>query len=204
MITLGRTRGAQISLLSSYRRAAYRSRSFIQLTYPLSKTFHSTSLPSRTSKLKEQTSLCSQATQPQEKLFSSTSTNMAPCKIIIDTDPVCIIPFAPTTTRPLTSEQGVDDILAMLLAFSALPEELQVLLISVTYGNIDVQNCLRNVISLFHHIEQEIAWRESVGRHPGFETLRKSKPVVAVGPEHPLADNMLMADFFRKSRHCMS
>ena len=94
--------------------------------------------------------------------------------------------------------QGVDDILAMLLAFSALPEELEVLLIAVTYGNIDVQNCLRNVISLFHHVEKEVSWRESVGRNPGFETLRKSKPIVAVGPEHPLADTMLMADFFRK------
>ena len=86
----------------------------------------------------------------------------------------------------------------MLLAFSALPEELQVLLISVTYGNVDVENCLRNVISLFHHIEKETSWRESVGRAPGFETLRKSKPMIAVGPEHPLADNTLMADFFRK------
>ena len=94
--------------------------------------------------------------------------------------------------------QGVDDILAMLLAFSALPEELEVLLISVTYGNIDVENCLRNVISLFHHVEKEIAWRKSVGRSPGFETLQKSKPLVAVGPDHPLADEILMADFFRK------
>jgi inosine-uridine nucleoside N-ribohydrolase len=92
----------------------------------------------------------------------------------------------------------------MLLAFSALPEELQVLLISVTYGNIDVQNCLRNVISLFYHVEKEVAWRESVGRSSGFETLRKWKPVVAVGPEHPLADNTLMADFFRKSTCYMS
>jgi len=98
----------------------------------------------------------------------------------------------------------VDDILAMLLAFSALPEEIQVLLISVTYGNIDVQNCLRNVISLFYHVEKEIAWRQSVGRSSGFEALRKSKPVVAVGPEHLLADNTLMADFFRMSKCCMS
>ncbi|KAL2432605.1 hypothetical protein ABEF95_013951 [Exophiala dermatitidis] len=102
---------------------------------------------------------------------------MAPRKIIIGTDP------------------GVDDILAILLAFSALPEKLQVLLISVTYGNIDVQNCLRNVIPLLYHVEKEIRWRESVGRSCGFETLRKSKPVVAVGPEGPLTDNTLMADF---------
>ncbi|TKA28638.1 hypothetical protein B0A50_02965 [Salinomyces thailandicus] len=103
---------------------------------------------------------------------------MAPRKVIIDTDP------------------GVDDILAMLLACACLPEELEILLISVTYGNIDVQSCIRNVLSLFHHVQKEIAWRKSQGRNIGFETIRRSKPLVAVGPEHPLSDDMLMADFF--------
>jgi len=87
---------------------------------------------------------------------------------------------------------------AMLLASSALPQELEISLISVTYGNVGVQDCLRNVISLFHHIEKEIAWREKEGRTIGFEALRKSKPLVAVGPEHPLADDLLMADYFRE------
>lgn len=86
----------------------------------------------------------------------------------------------------------------MLLAFSALPDELQVLLISVTYGNIDVENCLRNVVSLFYHVEKEIAWRQARGRQVGFDTLLESRPLVAVGADHPLADDMLMADFFRK------
>lgn len=85
----------------------------------------------------------------------------------------------------------------MLLALSALPEELEVLLISVTYGNIDLQNCLRNTVSLFHHVEKEIAWRKSQGRKTGFETLHRTKPLVAVGPAHPLMDEMLMADYFR-------
>ena len=92
----------------------------------------------------------------------------------------------------------------MLLAFSALPEELRVLLISVTYGNIDLANCLRNVVSLFYHVEKEVAWRQSQGRNLGFDSLRKSKPLVAVGPEHPLADEMLMADFFREQLITMS
>ena len=79
------------------------------------------------------------------------------------------------------------------------------LLISVTYGNIDLQNCLRNVISLFHYVNKEIAWRESVGRSLGFETLRSSKPVVvAIGPEQPLAENASIVDFFRKSNRRMS
>ncbi|KAL1586911.1 hypothetical protein WHR41_04212 [Cladosporium halotolerans] len=103
---------------------------------------------------------------------------MAPRKLIIDTDPGC------------------DDVMAMLLALAASPEDVEVILISVTYGNIDVQNCLRNVVSLFHHIEQEIEWRKANGRPTGFEALTKSKPLVAIGPEHPLADQMLMADYF--------
>ncbi|KAF2018627.1 nucleoside hydrolase [Aaosphaeria arxii CBS 175.79] len=103
---------------------------------------------------------------------------MAPNRIIIDTDP------------------GVDDVLAMLLAFSAKPEELEVLMLSVQFGNIDVQSCLRNIVSLFQFIEKERAWRVQNGRPAGFETLEKTKPIVAVGAEEPLAEHMMVADFF--------
>jgi inosine-uridine nucleoside N-ribohydrolase len=34
---------------------------------------------------------------------------------------------------------GVDDVLAMLLALAAKPEEIEILLLSVTYGNVEVQ-----------------------------------------------------------------
>jgi inosine-uridine nucleoside N-ribohydrolase len=34
---------------------------------------------------------------------------------------------------------GVDDVLAMLLALAAKPEELEILLLSVTYGNVEAQ-----------------------------------------------------------------
>ncbi|KAF2131567.1 nucleoside hydrolase [Dothidotthia symphoricarpi CBS 119687] len=103
---------------------------------------------------------------------------MAPNKIIIDTDP------------------GVDDVLAMLLAFSAKPEELEILMLSLTFGNVEVQNCLRNVVTLFHHIEKERAWRKANGRPEGFETLNARKPIVAIGAEEPLAEHMMVADFF--------
>jgi inosine-uridine nucleoside N-ribohydrolase len=46
---------------------------------------------------------------------------MAPKKIILDTDP------------------GIDDILALLLTLSAQPEEAELLLISLTFGNIEVR-----------------------------------------------------------------
>ncbi|CAI4216668.1 unnamed protein product [Parascedosporium putredinis] len=99
-------------------------------------------------------------------------------RIIIDTDP------------------GVDDILAMLLALSSTPEELEVLMISVTYGNVPQQSCLRNVVSLFHVLEKEKAWRQANSKAAGFETMGAFKPIVAVGPEHPLEDEALMADHF--------
>jgi inosine-uridine nucleoside N-ribohydrolase len=41
--------------------------------------------------------------------------------------------------RLLTNPIGVDDVLAVLLALAAKPEELEVLMLSVTYGNVEVQ-----------------------------------------------------------------
>ncbi|CAK7564726.1 MAG: hypothetical protein SEPTF4163_002625 [Sporothrix epigloea] len=100
-------------------------------------------------------------------------------RIIIDTDP------------------GVDDVLAMLLALSASPEDLEVVMLSVTYGNVPLQGCLRNVVALFHVLEKEMAWREASGRSSGaFGALRAFKPIVAIGAEHPLDDEVLMADDF--------
>lgn len=122
-----------------------------------------------------------------------------PRKIIIDTDPVSHM-YVDLATF-LTILQGCDDILAMLLAFSAIPDELQVLMLSVTYGNVDVESCLKNVVSLFYHIEKDLEWREQSGRSLGFDTLRKHRPIVAAGASRPLAEQMLMADFFRKCDH---
>ncbi|XRM41306.1 hypothetical protein ABZX51_004586 [Aspergillus tubingensis] len=103
---------------------------------------------------------------------------MAPKKIIIDTDP------------------GIDDILALLLAFSAEPEDVEVLLISLTFGNIEVKSCLRNVVSMFHILEREMKWRREQGRPEGFGTLRAAPPIVAVGAEDPLEDQKMLADYF--------
>jgi len=53
------------------------------------------------------------------------------------------------------------------------------------------------VISLFHIIQKEQAWRKQNGKPEGFDTLRAFKPMVAVGAEEPLADQLIMADYFR-------
>ncbi|KAJ9316438.1 hypothetical protein DTO271D3_3243 [Paecilomyces variotii] len=99
-------------------------------------------------------------------------------KIIIDTDP------------------GIDDILGLLLALSAKTEEVEILLISLTFGNIEVRSCLRNVVSMFHIIEREKRWRKVHGKPEGFGALNASKPVVAVGAEEPLEDQRMLADYF--------
>lgn len=96
--------------------------------------------------------------------------------------------------------QGIDDILAICLAAAAASDELEILLISLTYGNVDVQNCLRNLITLFHHVDLEMKWRASNGRPKGFDSLRVSKPLVAIGAKKPLADQMMMADYFRTAQ----
>jgi hypothetical protein len=59
-------------------------------------------------------------------------------------------------------------------------------------------SCLRNTVALFHVIEKELQWRKDKGLPGGFEAMQASKPLVAVGPEHPLEDEILMADYFRK------
>ncbi|KAH7128980.1 inosine-uridine preferring nucleoside hydrolase [Dactylonectria macrodidyma] len=99
-------------------------------------------------------------------------------RIIIDTDP------------------GVDDTLAMLLAFASSPQEVEVAMLSVSYGNIPVQGCLKNIVTLFHVIDKELAWRRANGLPGGFDTLEKCQPIVAVGPEHALEEELLVEDGF--------
>lgn len=99
-------------------------------------------------------------------------------RIIIDTDP------------------GIDDVFAILLALSAKAEELEVVLISVTFGNVEVRSCLRNVVAIFQVLEREIRWRRENVKGEGFEGMTKHKPIVAVGANEPLHEQLLMADYF--------
>ncbi|KAI9670613.1 MAG: hypothetical protein M1831_005833 [Alyxoria varia] len=104
-------------------------------------------------------------------------------RIIIDTDP------------------GLDDVLAMLYAFAAKREELEIALISLTFGNVDVQNCLKNVMSTFHAINREQEWRQQNDRPRGFEALEAAPPIVALGADKPVQDQIIMADFFHAWRN---
>jgi len=54
------------------------------------------------------------------------------------------------------------------------------------------------VVALFHIINKEQQWRKEQGRPEGFDMLKtNAKPIVAVGAEGPLTDQLMMADFFR-------
>lgn len=61
-------------------------------------------------------------------------------------------------------------------------------------------SCLRNVVSMFHVIQNELAWRRNHGLPEGFDSLRKYKPLVAVGAEGPLGEQLMLADYFRTSK----
>jgi len=54
-------------------------------------------------------------------------------------------------------------------------------------------------MALFHNVEREIAWRRQNGRSLGFDTLRAYKPLVAIGAEGPLSEQLVIADYFRMS-----
>lgn len=104
---------------------------------------------------------------------------MAPKRrVIIDTDP------------------GNDDVLALLLALAAPATELEVVLISVVEGNVDVRACLRNVVTIFHILDREIKWRKAQGLPTGFEGVTAYKPLVAIGANEPLHESTDNADYF--------
>ena len=60
-------------------------------------------------------------------------------------------------------------------------------------------SCLRNVVSLFHVLEQELRWRQERGSFKGFQSLKNAPPLVAVGADGPLGDQLMLADYFRKA-----
>lgn len=99
-------------------------------------------------------------------------------RIIIDTDP------------------GNDDVVAMLLALAAPASELEVVMISVVEGNIEVRACLRNVVAIFHILSQEVAWRKAHNIPVAYEGVTKHKPIVAIGADEPLHDKTDNADYF--------
>lgn len=59
-------------------------------------------------------------------------------------------------------------------------------------------SCLYNVVAMFYVLEKELLWRKQHGVPEGFETLRKSRPIVSIGAAMPLNDQPIASDFFRE------
>ena len=53
---------------------------------------------------------------------------------------------------------------------------------------------------MFHVIEKDLRWRRENKYPEGFESLRRYRPLVAVGAEKPSGNQMMMADYFRTFR----
>lgn len=51
---------------------------------------------------------------------------------------------------------------------------------------------------MFYVLEKELLWRKQQGIPEGFETLRKSRPLVSIGATKPLNDQPTAMDFFRE------
>ncbi|KAH8889446.1 nucleoside hydrolase [Thozetella sp. PMI_491] len=95
---------------------------------------------------------------------------MSKQKIVIDTDP------------------GIDDVLAISLAF-AHQDKLEIPLITVVHGNIEVEGCMKNVVTLLCILQRESDFRASLGQPPlfgGGDGKVKKKPVVALGASKPI------------------
>ncbi|KAK7943463.1 Inosine/uridine-preferring nucleoside hydrolase domain-containing protein [Apiospora aurea] len=107
--------------------------------------------------------------------------------------------MAPKQRVIFDTDPGVDDMIAMLLALASSPEDLELVMLSVTYGNVNLKSCLKNVVAMFHVLDKEMEWRKSQGRPLGFDALRAYKPIVAIGPEHALEEEILMEDGFHGS-----
>ena len=61
-------------------------------------------------------------------------------------------------------------------------------------------SCLRNTVSLFHILDEELEWRRKIGRQVGYEALRRHPPLVAVGADGPVEGQHLMPDYFCPSK----
>lgn len=51
---------------------------------------------------------------------------------------------------------------------------------------------------MFHILERELKWRREQGLPEGFDVLKSSKPVIALGATVPLENQKIMHDYFRR------
>lgn len=101
----------------------------------------------------------------------------------------------PTTKVPviIDTDPGVDDIIAILLALAS--PELEVLAITVTFGNSSSNYCRKNVLHLYDALERHFAViPDDRDRFPNFAQPRRT--ILALGAENPLSGNTHTATYF--------
>jgi len=76
--------------------------------------------------------------------------------------------------------------IGLLMAMAAAPTVLQVVAITTVFGNVNVENSLRNVIAMFYILWQELAWRENRGGEFIYEGFKSSRPVITLGSGHAI------------------
>jgi inosine-uridine nucleoside N-ribohydrolase len=90
--------------------------------------------------------------------------------IVIDTDP------------------GVDDVLAMALAFLTPPNDAEIKLITPVFGNTSLDHTVRNTVTFLTVLDQEREWR----RQNGYRSPRSETPLVAIGAEGPIDESKVI------------
>lgn len=91
-------------------------------------------------------------------------------KIVIDTDP------------------GVDDVLAMALAFLTPPNDTEIKLLTPVFGNTSLDHTVRNTVTFLTILDQEREWRSQ----NGYRAPRSETPLVAMGAEGPIDESRVI------------
>jgi inosine-uridine nucleoside N-ribohydrolase len=75
---------------------------------------------------------------------------------------------------------------------------LEIILISLTFGNVELPAVLQNALALFNVLDLEFEYRQSKGLPLGFEALRNAAepPIIALGAEGPLEAELVIASYY--------
>ncbi|WVW85819.1 hypothetical protein I302_107857 [Kwoniella bestiolae CBS 10118] len=99
-----------------------------------------------------------------------------PQKIILDTDP------------------GVDDVLAILLSLSS--PELQVLLISIVFGNTHAPVAHGNLLKIYHSLSKEVEQIPDAQSRYGALADTSNRTMLALGEDGPIGGEKAVAAYF--------
>ncbi|KAF4988781.1 hypothetical protein FGRMN_9575 [Fusarium graminum] len=92
----------------------------------------------------------------------------------------------------IDTDVGGDDMVGLLMAMAAAPAVIQVVAITTVFGNVNVERSLRNVVSMFSILWQEMVWRKSKGKGFNYGVFKTSRPMVTLGAGHALGQPVIV------------